>query len=44
MERYDLDAVQAFELLAKLSQQQNQPLHKVAHDLVDTDHPTNSTF
>ncbi|MGV8871174.1 MAG: GAF and ANTAR domain-containing protein [Rhodococcus sp. (in: high G+C Gram-positive bacteria)] len=44
MERYDLDAVQAFELLAKLSQQQNLPLHQVAHDLVETDHPTNSTF
>ncbi|MBY4127634.1 GAF and ANTAR domain-containing protein [Rhodococcus fascians] len=44
MERYDLDAVQAFELLAKLSQQQNLPLHKVANDLIETDHPTNSTF
>lgn len=44
MERYDLDAVQAFELLAKLSQQQNQPLRTVAQDLVNTDHPTNSTF
>lgn len=44
MERYDLDAVQAFDLLAKLSQQQNLPLHRVARDLVDTDHPTNSNF
>lgn len=44
MERYDLDAVQAFELLAKLSQQQNLPLHRVARDLVETDHPPNSTF
>lgn len=44
MERYDLDAVQAFDLLAKLSQQQNLPLHRVARDLVETDHPTNSTF
>lgn len=44
MERYDLDAVQAFELLAKLSQQQNLPLHRVARDLVETAHPTNSTF
>ncbi|CAB4880719.1 MAG: GAF and ANTAR domain-containing protein [Rhodococcus sp.] len=44
MERYDLDAVQAFDLLAKLSQQQNLPLHTVARDLVDADHPTNSTF
>ena len=37
-------AVQAFDLLAKLSQQQNLPLHRVARDLVETDHPTNSTF
>lgn len=44
MERYDLDAVQAFELLAKLSQQQNLPLHRVANDLIEADHPTNSTF
>ncbi|WP_415975687.1 ANTAR domain-containing protein [Rhodococcus sp. 077-4] len=44
MERYDLDAVQAFDLLAELSQQQNLPLHRVARELVDTDHPTNSTF
>lgn len=44
MERYDLDAVQAFDLLAKLSQQQNLPVHRVAEELVDTEHPTNSTF
>ncbi len=44
MERFGLDAVQAFELLAKLSQQQNLPLHRVARDLVEADHPTNSTF
>jgi hypothetical protein len=42
MERYDLDAVQAFDLLAKLSQ--HLPLHTVARNLVDADHPTNSTF
>lgn len=44
MERYDIDAVQAFELLAKLSQQQNTPLHRLARELVDIDHPTVSEF
>lgn len=44
MERYDIDAVQAFELLSKLSQQQNIPLQRVARELVDADHPTVSEF
>ena len=34
MERYRVDAVQAFELLRKLSQNSNVPLTKVASDLV----------
>ncbi len=34
MERYGVDAVQAFELLRKLSQDSNVPLIKVATDLV----------
>ena len=34
MERYRVDAVQAFELLRKLSQNSNVPLPKVASDLV----------
>ncbi|MGE0780241.1 GAF and ANTAR domain-containing protein [Mycolicibacterium sp.] len=36
MERYGVDAVQAFELLRKLSQDSNVPLAKVAADLVAT--------
>ena len=40
MERFDIDAVQAFDLLSKLSQQQNRRLHLVARELVETDHPT----
>ena len=34
MERYGVDAVQAFELLRKLSQDSNVPLIQVATDLV----------
>jgi GAF domain-containing protein len=34
MERYGVDAVQAFELLRKLSQDSNVPLQQVASDLV----------
>ena len=34
MERYGVDAVQAFELLRKLSQDSNVPLIKVATELV----------
>ncbi|SNT29942.1 GAF domain-containing protein [Rhodococcoides kyotonense] len=39
MERYKIDATQAFELLAKLSQQQNLPLRRVAQELVDAERP-----
>ncbi|SNS47481.1 GAF domain-containing protein [Rhodococcoides kyotonense] len=40
MERYDVDAVQAFDWLVTLSQQQNIPLRAIAQSLVDADHPT----
>lgn len=40
MERYNINAAQAFDILAKLSQQQNQPLHRLSRELVETDHPT----
>lgn len=42
MERYDIDAIQAFDLLAKLSQQQNLPLNRIARELVESSHPTTS--
>jgi hypothetical protein len=42
MERYNLDAGQAFELLRKLSQNENIRIADVARKLVDTDHPTGS--
>lgn len=40
MERFDVDAVQAFELLKRLSQDTNTPLVEVAARLVNADHPT----
>lgn len=39
MERFDVDAVQAFELLKRLSQDTNTPLAVVAERLVNADHP-----
>jgi AmiR/NasT family two-component response regulator len=36
MERYSVDAVQAFALLRKLSQDANVPLVKIAEDLIET--------
>ncbi|ORM30631.1 GAF and ANTAR domain-containing protein [Williamsia sp. 1135] len=39
MERFDINAVQAFNLLRKLSQDSNIPLAKLAQDLVHKDHP-----
>lgn len=39
MERYDTDAVRAFDILARLSQDSNIPLADVAARLVNTDHP-----
>ena len=39
MERYDVDAAEAFELLVKLSQTSNTALTVVAEKLVEIDHP-----
>ncbi|WP_234974370.1 GAF and ANTAR domain-containing protein [Williamsia sterculiae] len=39
IERYDTNAVNAFEILRKLSQDANIPLTTVAQQLVDADHP-----
>ncbi len=39
MERYNIDAVQAFELLRRLSQDSNVKLAELARQLVETDHP-----
>lgn len=39
MERFKLDAVQAFELLKRLSQNSNTPVAAVARKLVETEHP-----
>lgn len=39
MERFDLDAVEAFELLARLSQQSNTKLIDIAKRLIDSEHP-----
>lgn len=39
MERFDLDAAGAFELLVKLSQTSNTPVAEIADKLVKIDHP-----
>ncbi|OBG69346.1 GAF and ANTAR domain-containing protein [Mycobacterium sp. E3339] len=39
MERFGLDAVEAFELLTRLSQQSNTRLIDIAHGLVESEHP-----
>jgi hypothetical protein len=39
MERYDIGATQAFDLLAKLSQHTNTRVEQIARRLVDLDHP-----
>ncbi|WP_139830869.1 GAF and ANTAR domain-containing protein [Mycobacterium paraense] len=39
MERFNLDAVEAFELLARLSQQSNTKLIEIARSLIDSEHP-----
>lgn len=39
MERFDVDAVHAFELLKRLSQNSNTPLAEIARRLVDANHP-----
>jgi AmiR/NasT family two-component response regulator len=38
MERFKIDAVQAFELLKRLSQNSNTPLVVVARQLVEAEH------
>jgi GAF domain-containing protein len=40
MERYDVDAVHAFDLLVRLSQESNTPLAAIAHKLVEAEHPS----
>ncbi len=40
MERYDIDANSAFQLLVKLSQESNTKVADVAQHLVDIDHPS----
>jgi GAF domain-containing protein len=40
MERFTIDALQAFNILRKLSQDTNMPLIQVATELVAADHPT----
>lgn len=40
MERFHLDAVEAFDLLARLSQQTNTKLVHVAQRLIDAEHPS----
>lgn len=42
MERYDVDAVQAFTMLAALSQAENRPLREIALSLIEQSHPTTS--
>ena len=39
MERFNLDAVEAFELLTRLSQQSNTKVIDIAKALIDNDHP-----
>ena len=39
MERFNLDAVEAFELLSRLSQQSNTKLIDIAKALIDSEHP-----
>lgn len=40
MERYDVNALTAFGLLAKLSQRRNMPLREIAQRLVSKEHPS----
>ncbi|HME79751.1 MAG TPA: ANTAR domain-containing protein [Mycobacterium sp.] len=42
MGRFNIDAVQAFELLKRLSQSSNTPLALVARQLVEAEHPDRS--
>ncbi|WP_030175793.1 MULTISPECIES: GAF and ANTAR domain-containing protein [Actinomycetes] len=40
MERYSVNAIQAFDLLRKLSQESNIRLYEIARQLVENDHPS----
>ena len=40
MERFDIDAVHAFDILRRLSQESNTPVAEIAAQLVKTDHPS----
>lgn len=40
MERFDVDAARAFELLVKLSQKSNTPVAVIAQKLIEIDHPS----
>jgi AmiR/NasT family two-component response regulator len=40
MERFKIDAVQAFELLKRLSQNTNTPVAMVARQVVESEHPS----
>ncbi|MCV7379224.1 hypothetical protein BST11_15675 [Mycobacterium alsense] len=42
MERFNLDAVEAFELLSRLSQKSNTKLIEIARSLIDSEHPLKS--
>jgi AmiR/NasT family two-component response regulator len=42
MERYGIGAIQAFEILRKLSQDSNVPLAAIAQELVEKSRPTAS--
>jgi GAF domain-containing protein len=42
MERYGIGAIQAFEMLRKLSQDSNVPLARIAQELVEKSHPSAS--
>lgn len=40
MERFNVDAVQAFELLKRLSQSSNNPVAAIARQIVESEHPS----
>ena len=42
MERYGIGAIQAFEMLRKLSQDSNMPLARIAQELVEKSRPSAS--
>jgi AmiR/NasT family two-component response regulator len=42
MERYNIGAIQAFDMLKKLSQDSNVPLARIAEELTEKSHPSAS--